>query len=242
GASIGDRSSMAALLQEEGTGQPTIGPSGTVTWHYNKVWDAQNGLQSWFDKACKYINDMEECQYYRDLTPAEVARLAQVSGDLAVVARLLGYINTAINAWESSPYHTGTKGQNPPLPMPFASAQPLPAPSSGVPVQPALPPAEGIPAQPATLPPVPGIAPTHQMPPGFWQLEQWSTVRLPDVPGFPATTIPGTGPSGPSFPVVPIPQPIEGEGGNIDVGIGIGVGIGIAIAMEGDGGGAHQFL
>lgn len=173
-AAIGDGSAMAALLQEASTGLPVKG-----RWHYNKVWDAQNRLDSWFKSACKYISDMEDCQYYRDLTSTEVARLAQVTGDLTVVASLLGYINTAIAAWENSPYYTGTPGQNP-----ITIAPSLPAPSPGMPAQSALPAPGGVPAPSGNLAPVPGLEPTQQVPSGTWQSENRPVGQLPNIPGI----------------------------------------------------------
>jgi RHS repeat-associated protein len=189
----GDKSSMWALMVLEAVdGRPTGG-----SWHYEKVWAAKNGLEGWIKRTCNSPSYLIACRN---------GTSGAIDADLATTWAVLLYIYKALHAWETSQYYTGREGENPP--MPFISAQPLPAPSPGMPVQPALPPAHGIPAQPGALPPVPSIAPAHQMPPGFWQLEHWSAVRLPDVPGFAPTTIPGTAPSGPSFPVVPIP-PID---------------------------------
>lgn len=173
---------MDALREEARTGIPTKN-----RWHYKKVWDYERDLQKWVDLVCSSPRFAAACRGGNG---------AALNADLGIAAAILADMWEALKTWEDSPYHTGTPGQNPPLPTsPITSAPPLPAPSRGMPAQPAVPPPGGIQAQPGSPSPVPGIEPTD-FGRGMWQYKNVPTGDLPaDMPGIAPTTVPTVAPT-----------------------------------------------
>src|SRR6185312_1759997 len=103
-------SSMDALIEEARTGLPTYNSAGKSFWHYNKVWGYERSIWRWVTQTCAGPAFVDAC-----LNGTSGA----LNADLATAAAILADMWQALDAWESSSYHTGTPGQNPPPPTPI---------------------------------------------------------------------------------------------------------------------------